>query len=108
MNTSRVVTTKQANADIDAAIDHYSSQGAAEAAMGFVNALEKAIELISEHPHIGSTRFAVETNIPEIRGFDLHRFPFIVFYSEHADAVRIQRALHTARDIPSRFVEDSL
>lgn len=104
--TLRVVTTRQADADIEAAIDHYLSQGAAEAAWGFVEILEDTKMLLSEHPHLGSTRFAVETTIPEIRALALQRFPYIAFYTEHIDTIRIHRVLHTARDIPSLFSDD--
>jgi toxin ParE1/3/4 len=106
VNIYCVVTTKQADRDIEAAIEHYINQGAAEAAAGLINALEKAMGLISEHPHLGSPRFAVETNMPEIRGFALQRFPYIIFYTEHYETVMVHRVLHTARDVPSRFIED--
>ena len=103
MTRLRVVTTLQADADIETAIDHYLNQGAADAAVGFVESLEDTKVLLSEHPHLGSIRFAIETNIPEIRAFALQRFPYIAFYTQHTDTIRIHRVLHTARDIPSLF-----
>lgn len=106
MNPRRIITARQADADIKNAADHYQNQGAPEAALGFVDTLEDATALLSEHPHLGSTRFALETNIPEIRALALQRFPYIVFYTENADTIRIHRVLHTARDIPARFLDD--
>ncbi|NWN89870.1 MAG: type II toxin-antitoxin system RelE/ParE family toxin [Micrococcaceae bacterium] len=106
MSPRRVITTRQADADIKEAVDHYQDQGAPEAALGFVDNLEDTIALLSEHPNLGSTRFAVETNIPEMRALTLQRFPYIAFYTENADTIRIHRVLHTARDIPSRLSDD--
>jgi len=60
----RVTTTRQAEADIEGAIDHYLNQGAIDAASAFVNALEDVKALLSEHPHLGSSHFAVELSIP--------------------------------------------
>lgn len=106
MTSLRVVTTKQADADINAATDHYVAQGNTKAALSFVDTLEEAKALLSKHPHLGSLRFAIELNIAEIRAFTLQRFPYIIFYSLFADTIRIHRVLHTARDIPPRFLEN--
>lgn len=106
MTPLRVVTTRQADTDIESAIDHYLGQGAPQAALGFADTLEDAKVLLSEHPHLGSPRFAVETNIPEIRALALRRFPYIAFYTENTDTIRIHRVLHTAQDIPSRFLAE--
>lgn len=60
----RVTTTRQADADIEGAIDHYLNQGAIDAASAFVDALEDDKALLSEHPHLGSSHFAVELSMP--------------------------------------------
>lgn len=73
MNPRRVAQTEQAEADVETAVDHYLSQGATEAAMGYVNALEKAVTLISWCLHVGPACIAV------------HHFPFVVFYTAPAD-----------------------
>lgn len=102
MTPLRVITTRQADADIEAAIDYYLSQGATEAALGLVEILGDTKVLLSEHPHLGSTRFAVETNIPEICSLALERFPYIASHTEHTDTIRIHRVTHPARDVPRR------
>ncbi|MDR7348301.1 toxin ParE1/3/4 [Enteractinococcus fodinae] len=76
--------------------------------MNLIDELEQAKGLLSEHPYLGSTRFAMETNIPELRSLSLPRFPYIVFYTAQGDTIRILRVLHTARDIPARFSEDEV
>ena len=100
-----MVTTKRADQDIEAALDHYLGEGANDAALALVDALEDTKVLIGEHPQLGSTRLAAETDIPEMRTLALRRFPYLAFYTDDADAVRIHRVLHTARDIPSGLLE---
>ena len=106
MSSRRVVTTRRADEDIEAAVDHYLDEGAAEAALAVVDAREDAKVLISGYPQLGSTRLASETGIPEMRTIALRRFPYLAFYTDDADAVRVHRVLHTSRDIPSRFLDD--
>lgn len=108
MTSRRVLTSQQADVDINTAIGHYLLQGAAEAAMNLIDELEEAKVLLSDHPYLGSTRFAVETNIPELRSLSLLRFPYIVLYTAQGDTIRIHRVLHTARDLPSRFSDDEV
>jgi Plasmid stabilization system protein len=96
----RVVTTRRADEDIDGAVSSYVDGGAREAALAFVDALENAKNLLGEHPSIGSPRFAVEADIPELRSLPLQRFPYVVLYTHDPDVVRVHRVLHTSRDIP--------
>ena len=100
MTSRRVVTTRRANEDIDSAVEHYLAEGAADTALAFVDALEKARDLLGSQPSIGSPRFAVELGMPELRGLALQKFPYVAFYTDDSDAVRIHRILHTRRDIP--------
>lgn len=101
--TRRVVTSKRADQDIEEAVDYSVGAGAAHAAHDFVDALENTMALLSAHPSLGSSRYAIETGIPDLRGFALQRFPYVVLYSDDADAVRVHRVLHTTRDIPSEL-----
>lgn len=94
------MTTRRADEDIEAAVGHYLGEGATDAAVAFVDALEDAKVLIGDYPQLGSTRLAAETGIPEMRTLALRRFPYLAFYTDDADAVRVHRVLHTARDIP--------
>lgn len=55
---------------------------------------------------IGSPRIAVETGIPELRGLTLQHLPYVLFFSEDSDAMRIHRLLRTSRDIPARGLGD--
>lgn len=105
MSARQVVTTRRADEDITAAVEYYLGQGAATAALAFVDALEDAKVLIGEHPQLGSMRLGAEVDIPEIRTLALRRFPYLAFYTDDVDAVRVHRVLHTTRDIPSELLD---
>lgn len=105
MKAKPVVARTQANQDIEAAIDHYLSENAADAAMGFVDALEKAYRHIGLHAATGSPRYSHALGIPSLRTWPLTRYPFLVFYMEAVDHIDVWRVLHTRRDIPERMRE---
>ncbi len=105
MKTKPVVPRELANRDVDEAIEHYLSEDAAEAALGFIDALERAYTHISRHPSSGSPRYAHELNLPGLRSWPLTRYPYLVFYMEQSDHVDVWRVLHSHRDIPAWMAE---
>jgi toxin ParE1/3/4 len=96
-----VVPRTLADRDVDEAIDHCLGEGAANAALGFVDELEKAYAHISRHAASGSPRYAHELNLPGLRSWPVTRFPYLVFYFEREDVVDVWRVLHAQRDIPA-------
>ena len=54
MKAKPVVPRALACQDVDEAIGHYLGEGAAEVAMGLIDALEQAYTHISRHPASGS------------------------------------------------------
>jgi len=104
VTTHRVVTSRRADDDIDEAVSYYVAEGAPDAAVGFIDALEAARNVLAEHPWIGSTRLAMEIGVDEVRSLALRRFPYVVVYTVDNDAVRVHRVLHTHRDILSEFL----
>jgi toxin ParE1/3/4 len=93
--------------DVDQAITHYIAQDAATAALGFVKALERAYAHICKHPATGSPRYAHELGISELRSWPLNKYPYLVFYVEHADHIDVWRVLHMKRDIPAWMVDSA-
>jgi toxin ParE1/3/4 len=55
-----IVPRKQANHDVDEALEYYLKEASDEVALDFIDALEKAYPHISRHPASGSTRYSVE------------------------------------------------
>ncbi|WP_082099326.1 type II toxin-antitoxin system RelE/ParE family toxin [Demequina maris] len=107
MSGGRPVTTHRADEDIATAIAHYVTVAGVEVALGFIDALESSIAVLADNPSIGSTRFAIVTAIPDLRGLTLPRFPYVILYTADADVLRIHRVLHTARDLPEELADRS-
>ncbi|MGH9380700.1 MAG: type II toxin-antitoxin system RelE/ParE family toxin [Thermoanaerobaculia bacterium] len=105
MKSKPVIPRELANGDVDEAVAYYLSEGAAQAAFDFVDALEQAYTHISRHPASGSPRYGHELSIPELRCWPLARFPHLVFYVERQDHIDVWRVLHGKRDVPAWMYE---
>lgn len=100
-----VIQLPGAGRDVEAAIDFYLLEAGERVAQEFVEALEDAYRLIGEQPAAGSTRYAYELRLPGLRSWRLKRYPYVIFYMEHADHVDVWRVLHAARDLPAWMAE---
>ena len=108
MKPKPVVPRERANRDVDEAIDYDLSENAQDAALGFIDALERAYGHISRHPTTGSSRYASESNLPGLRFWPLKRYPHLVFYLERSDHIDVWRVLHGKRDIPAWMQEPDM
>ena len=99
MRAKRVIPRSLAQRDVEEAIAHFLGQGARDAALGFVDALEAACAQIGRYPGSGSPRYGQELNLPELRCWPLGRYPFLVFYVERPDHIDVWRVLHDQRDV---------
>jgi toxin ParE1/3/4 len=84
-----------------------ASEGGEPIALRFIDAVEHAVGRIGRAPHLGSLRFSYELDIPELRAWQLDRFPYIVFYVAANDQIDVWRVLHTRRDIPTALSDDA-
>jgi len=91
--------------DVDKALAYYMGEHAQAAALGFVDALQKAFAHIGRHPATGSPRYAHELNVPGLRSWPLSKYPYLVFYVERPDHIDVWRVLHSHRDIPAWMQE---
>jgi len=105
MKAKPVIPREQAHRDVEDAVAHYLAEDAESAALGFIDALEKAYSHIGRHPATGSPRYAHELNLPGLRSRPLTRYPYLVFFVEHPDHVDVWRVLHGQRDIPAWMQE---
>jgi toxin ParE1/3/4 len=103
LTTKPVVPRAQASADAESAVDYYLGEGAADAALGFIDALEQAYAYLSRNAATGSPRYGHELGLAGLRAWPLTAYPFLVFYLERDDHVDVWRVLHTRRDIPQRM-----
>jgi toxin ParE1/3/4 len=102
-----IVPRCQANRDVDEAIGNYLSESAEQAALGFIDALEKTYARIARRPATGSTRYAHALNIPGLRSWPLTRYPYLVFFMEREAHMDVWRVLHGQRDIPAWLVNNA-
>jgi toxin ParE1/3/4 len=103
-----VIPRERATRDVQDTVDYYRSENAPEAALGFIDSLQEAYNLISRHPDAGSTRYAGELNLPGLRFCPLKKYPHLVFYLVQRDHVDVWRVLHGERDIPAWMQEPDL
>ena len=87
--------------DVDEALAFYLEEGGQDAALRFVDALERAYSHIGRQPASGSPRYAHELEIPGLRSWPVKPFSHLVFYLEREDHVDVWRVLHGRRDIPA-------
>ncbi len=105
MKAKPLVPRKRANRDVEEAIAWYLKEDAIRVALGFVDAVERAYSHIGRSPATGSTRYAHELNLPELRWWPVPGYPYLVFYVERNDHIDIWRVLHAQRDIPAWMQE---
>jgi len=104
VRTKSVVARARANQDVEEAIAYYLAEDAAPAALGFINALERAYAHVGRLPHAGSPRYAHELDIPGLRSWPLRRYPHVVFYVERDEHIDVWRVLHAQRDLPASLL----
>lgn len=101
MNCKPVIPREQARQDVDDAVAYYLNEATEAAALGFIDALERAYTHIGRHPATGSSRYAHELNLPGLRTWPLTHYPYLVFYVEHPEHIDVWRVLQSQRDIPA-------
>ena len=96
-----------AQRDVREAVLWYRREGGANPAQHFVEALEHAYAQLARRPASGSPRYANELNLPGLRCWPIRKFPYLIFYVEHADSLDIWRVLHGQRDLPAWLTHDA-
>lgn len=100
MRPKQLIPRRRANEDVERAIAYYLREAGQDAALGFIDALERAYRHIARYPTSGSPRYAHELNLPGLRFRPLERHPYLVFFVERDDPIDVWCVLHGARDIP--------
>ena len=92
---------ERAHDDLDRAVAYYATEGGADLAERFIDAVQAARDHLAMFPLTGSLRFAHETGIEELRSWSLRRFPYLVLCLDRDTYVDVLRVLHTRRDVPA-------
>lgn len=97
-----------ADIEMDAHAD-YIARDNPGAALRFLESVQAAFDQISDHPAIGSRRYAYSPLLKDLRVWAVPDFEnYRVFYLERSDHVDVLRILHAARDIPAALRETAL
>ncbi len=93
-------------ADVFHIIDYYITEAGDEVALTFIDALERALRHLADHPESGSLWLGSSLGIKGLRVWPIKGFPHIVVYQTFKENVAAVRILHTARDIPATLQEE--
>ena len=100
MTAKPVVLREAATRDVDNALAYHLADGDEQAALHFLDELERALGHVGRYPESGSPRYGHELAIPGLRSWPFHSAPHLVFYRERQDHVDVWRILHGHRDVP--------
>lgn len=100
-----VYRSKLADQDIENAIGYYV-ENAPTALSSLIDDLEQAYAHIQRRPATGSPRYAHELDIPGLRFWPCKRHPYLIFYMEYDEQIKVWRVLHVRNDIPN-WLQDS-
>jgi len=103
----KLVRRSVADSDILSALDYYL-ENAPEYALAFVDDLEQAYQHIQSFPESGSTRYAYELDLPNLRVWQFHQFPYLIFYVDLPQQIEVWRVLHSKKDIPPTFQAEGI
>ncbi|WPG41453.1 type II toxin-antitoxin system RelE/ParE family toxin [Variovorax sp. EBFNA2] len=102
----RFLVRPRARTQITAAIQYYAvTMQAPTAARGFVDELQRAYELIKRNPDAGSPRLEAELGMPGLRSWKLPRYPYMIVYFRHPDAVDVVDVPHTRTNYVAALID---
>lgn len=81
----------------------YLLDAGSEVANRFSDMVDEAVTTISESPAVGPLHYAEILDLPGLRYIAPQHFPYLIFYIEHPQLLRVERMLHTSSDIDHRF-----
>ena len=70
MTNKSIIPRGLVRSDVEAAVDYYVLEAGTEVALGFIDALEAAYDLIARHPESESLRYGYELGLPDLRRND--------------------------------------
>jgi len=108
-STPRVLRHPRAERDIAEQVDHYLFvERAPVIAARFLDAVERALELLVEHPEVGVPYATTVARLNGVRRWPVPGFVnHLVFYRTEERCVEIVRILHGARDHEAALAEEA-
>ncbi|MGA0601794.1 type II toxin-antitoxin system RelE/ParE family toxin [Caulobacter sp. KR2-114] len=108
MSLKPVIPRERARRDMEDAADRYGSEAGEAVALGFIRALQSALQFIARRPQVRSPGWAHELDLPGLRAKRVGRYPYLIFYVEREDHVDVWRVLHERRDIAGQVRRPSI
>lgn len=103
----KLVRRALADADVLAGLDYYL-ENAPEYALAFIDDLERAFDHIRSFPESGTTRYAFELDLPNLRMWRCDKYPYLIFYVDLPQQIEIWRVLHGKKNIPPSLQTESV
>jgi toxin ParE1/3/4 len=101
----KLIRRALADADILTALEYYIAN-APEYALAFINDVEEAYQHIQQFPASGSSRYAYELSLPELRVWGCSKYPYLIFYVDCPSQIEVWRVLHSRSDIPATLQQE--
>ncbi len=101
----KLVRRALADVDVMAALDYYIAN-APEYALAFIDDIEAAYQHIQQFPASGSSRYAYELSLPELRVWGCSKYPYLIFYVDCPVQIEVWRVLHSHSDIPATLQQE--
>ena len=98
----RLIVQRRAMRDMTDARDYYKHE-APHMVADFAQTLDLELLHLRRNPATGSPRYGLQLRMAGLRSWSLKRFPYVIFYTTHADHIEVLRVLHQASDIPSHL-----
>jgi toxin ParE1/3/4 len=95
----RVEISRESENDLEKIFDYTLGMHGIDQAYKYVASFDEVLENLAIHPLIGRERNEIHQGLRSIIK-DFH----VIFYRIMDDRIRIVRILHTAQDLPKRFV----
>jgi toxin ParE1/3/4 len=107
MTRNRIEKYDRAVTDIEEISDHIAEDNL-EAAIRFIEELERTLSQLADIPHIGYHRFFSDSEFDQIRVFPVsRRFKnYLIIYEPTEEGIDVLRVMHGAQDIEQRISKD--
>jgi toxin ParE1/3/4 len=101
----KLIRRALADADILTALEYYIAN-APEYALALIDDVEEAYRHIQQFPASGSSRYAYELSLPELRVWGCSKYPYLIFYVDCSAQIEVWRVLHCRSDIPATLQQE--
>ena len=100
MSTKKLIHLELAKKDVDKIVEDTVRDFVLDFSLKIINELEKSFIRIKKYPQLGSLRIGHKIGFEGLRSLALKKAPFIIFYLDNDESIRVFRILHQKQHIP--------